>query len=188
MMIYICFYDQTAKEQEHDTAYRLLQLMLEREYDITEYSIGRTSHGKPFLQSHPHIRINLSHCKGMAVCAAGDAALGVDCEGVRGLREGVVRRVCTSAEADMLRCSLSPDLDFTRLWTLKESFVKAVGRGVSYPMRNAEFLMDGSDIRTNITGASFCQYVFADRYVLSLCSAEPECRPAVYIVSADKLP
>lgn len=182
MMIYICFYNQTSKEQEHDCAYRLLQLMLEREYGISEYSIGRTSHGKPYLESHPHIKINLSHCKGMAVCAAGDVTLGVDCEGIRKLREGVVRRVCTPAETDMLRESQSPDLTFTRLWTLKESFVKAVGRGVSYPMKKAEFLFEGDSIITNIKGASFCQYVFGDRLVLSVCSAEEKCKPIIRIV------
>ncbi len=172
MKLYACFFHETDRSQEHETAHALLRFVLRQEYGIEEYSLGKNSHGKPFLSSHPDIYINLSHCKGLAVCGAGYAPLGIDCEPVSKLRTGAARRVCAPSESEELENSHDPDLSFTRLWTLKESFVKAVGRGISYPMKNAVFSFRNAHIITNVTDAHFCQYIIAGKYVISGCSAE----------------
>ncbi|MBQ8688701.1 MAG: 4'-phosphopantetheinyl transferase superfamily protein [Ruminococcus sp.] len=174
MKLYACFFSDSTPAVQHENAHRLLAFVLYREYGIGAYTLGKNRHGKPCLTSHPHIRINLSHCKGMAVCGVGETALGVDGECLRTVRSGVVRRVCAPSEAEELQEASHPDLQFTRLWTLKESFVKAVGVGISYPMRKAVFSFAGDALQTNITGAHFWQYVIADRYVISACAAEPE--------------
>lgn len=172
MKIYACFFHETDRSQEHETAHALLRFVLRQEYGIEDFSLSKNSHGKPFLSSHPHIYINLSHCRGLAVCAAGNAPLGVDCEPVSKMRSGAARRVCAPPETIQLECSDNPDLLFTRIWTLKESFVKAVGRGISYPMKNAAFCFDKAHIITNVTGAHFCQYIIDGKYVISGCTAE----------------
>lgn len=181
MKIYACFLHRESKGQQHDVAHRLLSLALEREYGIESYTLGKSSHGKPYLEGYDNIKINLSHCSGLAVCAVGEYALGVDCEQLRAVRDGVVRRVCTENEAYDIEHSETPKLTFTRLWTLKESFVKAVGRGISYPMKNAEFSFSGTDIYTNVTGASFRQWVIGGRYVISLCMKPQESEPSLKI-------
>ncbi len=187
MKIYACFYHETERSQEHATVYRLLNSVLKREYGITEYIIDRNSHGKPVLISHPAVRINLSHCRGLAVCAVGFTALGVDCEQVRSFREGVVRRVCTMAEAEYLHGCKERDLEFTRLWTLKESFVKAIGVGISYPMKRAAFDISGDSICSSVKGASFRQYVIADRYIISACAAEPDRDFSIEFITEERI-
>ncbi|MBO5227240.1 MAG: 4'-phosphopantetheinyl transferase superfamily protein [Ruminococcus sp.] len=172
MKIYACFFHETDRRQEHETAHALLRFVLRQEYGIEEFSLAKNSHGKPFLSSHPHIHINLSHCKGLALCAAGNAPLGIDCEPVSKMRIGAARRVCAPQETEQLQNSDNPDLLFARIWTLKESFVKAVGRGISYPMKNAVFSFNNGHIITNVTGAHFCQYIIAEKYVISGCFAE----------------
>ena len=172
MKIYACFFHETDRCQEHETAHALLRFVLRQEYGIEDYLLGKNSHGKPFLSSHPDIYINLSHCKGLAVCAAGNAPLGIDCEPIGKMRSGAAKRVCAPIETVQLQNSQDPDLLFTRIWTLKESFVKAVGRGISYPMKNAAFSFDSGHIITNVTGAHFCQYIIAGKYVISGCFAE----------------
>lgn len=171
MKVYVCFFRDYSSQEQHDAAHRLLSLALKREYGIENYTLGKKSHGKPFLNEYPDIKINLSHAKGIAVCSVGKAVSGIDCEQLRTVRTGVVRRVCTDSEAAATYSADNPNLIFTRLWTLKESFVKAVGRGVSYPMKNAEFLFEDENILTNVTGASFMQWVIAEKYIISLCTA-----------------
>lgn len=172
MKVYACFLKNADSQEQHEKAHRLLSFALKREYGIEEYSLGKKSMGKPYLREYSDIFINLSHCRGLAVCAVGGSVLGIDCEGVRQVKSGVVRRVCTDSETLEIESADDPDLIFTRLWTLKESFVKAVGRGISYPMKNAAFSLAGDAIYTNVTGAGFRQWVIADRYVISLCVAE----------------
>ncbi|MBQ8724632.1 MAG: 4'-phosphopantetheinyl transferase superfamily protein [Oscillospiraceae bacterium] len=172
MKIYACFFHETDRCQEHETAHALLRFVLRQEYGIEDFSLGKNSHGKPFLSSHPDIYINLSHCCGLAVCGAGCAPLGIDCEPVGKMRSGAARRVCAPIETVQLQNSDNQDLLFTRIWTLKESFVKAVGRGISYPMKNAVFSLEDNHILTNVTGAGFCQYIIDGRFVISACSSE----------------
>ncbi len=186
MKIYVCFFRDGGKAFQHETAHRLLSFALHREYGIKEYRLTKNSYGKPFLDSHPNICFNLSHCKGMAVCALSDNTVGADCEPLRQVRPGVVRRVCADIEAEELKRAENSDLHFTRLWTLKESFVKAVGRGVSYPMKNAVFSLD-SGISTNVTGCTFYQYVIGDSYVLSACCRDVVSGCEVVVVKKDSL-
>ncbi len=186
MKIYACFFREGDKAFQHETAHRLLQFALRCEYGIEEYVLTENSHGKPFLESHPEVKFNLSHCKGLAVCALSDSTVGADCEPVRKLRPGVVRRVCAQAETEELLIAVDKDLHFTRLWTLKECFVKAVGRGVSYPMKNAAFSLDGG-ISTNVTGCTFYQYVIGDSWVISACTGENNSQCELFITGTESI-
>ncbi len=192
MTLYACFLRERSPKMQHEAAHRLLSFALKREYGIEHYTLGKGSHGKPFIESRTDIKINLSHCSALTVCAVGESALGVDCEGIRDVRSGVVRRAFTESEALEIEHSANPDLCFTRLWTLKEAFVKAIGTGVSYPMKNAAFSIADSSaiyntIYTNITGAFFSQWVIQDKYIISLCAAAPECDTSLIFVSENAL-
>lgn len=187
MKVYACFFNNADSQKQHEKAHRLLSFALKREYGIDKYSLGKKSLGKPFLNEYSDIFINLSHCSGLAVCAVGGNALGIDCEEKREVKRGVVRRVCTESEAQEIENAENPDLAFTRLWTLKESFVKAVGRGISYPMKKAAFSLRGDVMYTNVTGAEFRQWVIAGRYVISLCAAMPAEETSLEFVSEKQI-
>ena len=62
-------------------------------------TIKKGIHGKPYLEGNADIKINLSHCNELAVCAVGKGtAIGIDCEALRTVRERVIKRVCTVQE------------------------------------------------------------------------------------------
>ncbi len=174
MKLYACFYPYITNSEQHLAAHRLLSFVLKREYGIEEYCLEKNSHGKPLLHSHPHIKINLSHCKGIILCGVSEEPLGVDCECRRELRMGAVKRACSRSEQEEIMSAKDKDLAFTRIWTLKESFVKAIGRGISYPMKNAVFSLENG-VAANIKGAYFYQYVIDNRCVISACSPDKSC-------------
>ena len=59
---------------------------------------------------------------------------------------------------------------FFRIWTLKESFVKALGIGISYPLKSAEFLINDDIIMSvGCDGYSFTQIIVNQKFVCSLC-------------------
>ena len=128
---------------------------------------AKTEMGKPYLPDCA-VHFNLSHCKGLGVCLLSPRECGADAEPVRKLREGVVRRVYDEQERKALAESAEPDLLFTRLWTLKEAYVKAIGTGISYPMREVGFRLDGDEIRCTRSDAVFWQTV-QDGFVVSVC-------------------
>ena len=100
---------------------------------------------KPSLSSliSSFLEFNLSHSGGrVLVGVSQNLPLGVDIEWVRsGLPvESLARRVCTRHEYDQLMTlSGSEQLEaFYSCWTLKESFIKAIGKGLSFPLDGIE--------------------------------------------------
>ncbi|MEY8353738.1 4'-phosphopantetheinyl transferase superfamily protein [Lachnospiraceae bacterium 54-53] len=130
-------------------------------------------HGKPFFKDHPRIHFNISHTDGMVACAIGDRQLGIDVERVRPYPESVPRRVFS--EAERRRLEEMPEAErsryFFRIWTLKESYVKAAGCGLTVPLTEISF-----DYKSD--GTAFCpvpdvffhQKMLEGEYVLSLCT------------------
>ena len=100
-----------------------------------QYIIGE--HGKPSLAGHPELHFSLSHSGHYVACALGSSELGVDIQHQVKVNEGVVRRVCSEAEIEWLDAQdeAGRAVGFLRLWSLKESWFKAVGTGLTddYP-------------------------------------------------------
>ena len=61
---------------------------------------------------------------------------------------------------------------FFRLWTLKESFVKATGEGLGYPLRDITFSWEGDLIRGSIPGWHYYQAMVYGSYIISVCEAD----------------
>nr|WP_320193291.1 4'-phosphopantetheinyl transferase superfamily protein [uncultured Desulfobacter sp.] len=108
-------------------------------------------HGKPFLAQMPDIHFNLSHSHGAAVCAVcRDDAVGVDVEDVgRHTDISIANRFFSPAEAELV--SKAPETEkkklFFDIWTLKEAYIKAVGKGLSIPLNGFSFNADKANIQ-----------------------------------------
>ena len=111
----------------------LLQHALREEYGITEVpEFVYNEFGKPLLPNLP-IHFSLSHCKDAVACAVSDHNIGIDVETIVPYNPDVARRVCTAAELEMLEQSANKDVDFIKLWTVKEAISKYEGMGLSLP-------------------------------------------------------
>ena len=64
------------------------------------------------------------------------------------------------------------DFVFTRLWTLKEAYVKMRGVGIGFPLNEAEFDIKNGRIITNLKGCSFRQYIIKEKYIVSVCESD----------------
>ena len=94
---------------------------------------------------------NLSHSGPYALCslsAEADVRVGCDVETVRALRLQVAERFFLPGETARIlsrRTSEEQAEEFYRLWVLKESFMKAVRRGMGLDTRSFEIGFDGED-------------------------------------------
>jgi 4'-phosphopantetheinyl transferase len=106
---------------------------------------GRPSLAPPFDRTGLHF--NIAHTGGlvaMAVCR--HSRVGVDAEKLGRAPLAVVERYFSAAEASQLR-ALPTDAQprrFVQLWTLKEAYLKAVGRGLAGGLGRMSFHFDAA--------------------------------------------
>ena len=109
------------------------------------------SGGKPEIEAdNPMIRFNLSHSGGYALYAvAYGREVGVDVEVVRPKPKaaGLVERFFSQNERRAFR-KLHPheeDVAFYALWTRKEAYVKALGKGLRFPLDRFDVSLEPGD-------------------------------------------
>jgi 4'-phosphopantetheinyl transferase len=111
------------------------------------------SHGKPFLKEPPvRIQFNLSHSGSRAaLVVTRNMRCGIDIEKIRPeiSDQAIAARFFCSRENEWLQSVPSDKRieGFFRLWSVKESILKADGKGMSIPLAD----VDTSDILTRIS-------------------------------------
>ena len=161
---------RSAHRAEHFAALDLLGAALQEDFGVSRARIFRTGLEKPRLL-HKFLHMSISHCKGLAVCAVGRLPLGIDAEAPRAVKEQLLRRVCTAAEAEQILAAADRETAFSRYWTLKEAYAKFTGAGIRTPFEELEFsLADG--IRFHHPDAKklrFYQVMRGNSHIISLC-------------------
>ena len=107
-----------------------------------EVQLERDGFGRPRLAGRPDVHFSISHCPDAVAVLVADAPVGVDVERIRPYDRYAARRVLADDELARLATSSEPDRDFFRLWTLKESYGKALGVGLSYRVRRLTVRID----------------------------------------------
>lgn len=108
------------------------------QFETNEYGCPRVAAPREYVW----LRFNLSHAKGLsAVAAARDVDIGVDVEWMERASDlhALAHRFFAPGEAAAVRTAR----DFFTFWTLKESYIKARGMGLSLPLDGFAFRLNG---------------------------------------------
>lgn len=140
-------------------AYRLLMLMLEECHGITgDVAMAYHDGGKPYLTAYPDIHFNMSHCRCAVACVVASRRVGVDIESIRQFKDSLARHVLNDDEYAMVTGAASPEREFIRLWTMKESLLKMTGQGLR------------TDIKTVLeNNDSIFRTIINDNYSVTVC-------------------
>lgn len=112
------------------------------------FSVGE--HGKPEVvvaEGAPRLRLNLSHTRGLAAAAltvGGDIGIDVEWLDRKAASPDLAQRFFAPAECDQL-ARVAPEQAgeaFLTFWTLKESYVKAIGKGLAHALDRFAFTLD----------------------------------------------
>ena len=141
-------------------AYLLLCRGLREQFGVTDAPVfGHSLNGKPFLWGHPDIHFNMSHCRHAVAVAIDSHPVGIDVESIGRHNDALIRYAMSDEECRQISHSARPDIEFTRLWTMKESLLKLTGQGIRDDLHH---ILDSQD-----------DYLFTtqvhDRYVCTLC-------------------
>lgn len=161
----------------HNTAYELLKIAVEEtlKIDYNSLLISKTSYEKPFFKNLPSLYFNLSHCEGLVACTLDIYNVGIDVENIRPHKSHFINKSLSFNEQLLFKQKISNNLQnsdelFFRIWTLKESYIKAIGKGLSYPLSQISFSFDqNNNIISNKKDYKFTQWIIKNKYILSLC-------------------
>jgi 4'-phosphopantetheinyl transferase len=134
-------------------AHALLRTSLSRCADVRPeaWAFRQEEFGRPEIAGDGHrsdrIRFNLSHTRGLAACAITrnvDIGIDVECLDRRVDTEAIAPRYFSHIETEQLAelSDAERKIRFLEYWTLKESYVKARGDGLSFPLDSFYFQSD----------------------------------------------
>lgn len=95
---------------------------------------NKNQYGKPYLKEYTNFNFNISHSGDYVVCAIDDKPIGIDVEEVKHIDyEEIAKNFFTTKEFEyIVNRHLKFKLNrFYEIWTLKESYIKCCGKGVS---------------------------------------------------------
>lgn len=104
------------------------------EYGLSEKNMryAMNEYKKPYFENYENLHFNLSHSGNYAAAVLSDSEVGCDIQKKENVDIRIAERFFSAGEAEYVR---NTD-DFFRIWALKESFIKAVGRGLSIPIHS----------------------------------------------------
>jgi 4'-phosphopantetheinyl transferase len=125
-----------------------------------EWQFAENAYGKPRVaDGFPPLRFNLTHTKGLVACIVSpNFDVGIDAEWIgKSLELDVARNYFAMSEVKYLESAPQEQVHemFFDIWTLKESYIKARGQGLSIPLNSFAINPSGGSDPT-ISFASEC--------------------------------
>lgn len=163
------------KSGYHGYSHKCGILLLEKAFshiglDFSQNDIVKAENGKPYIKGNP-VYFSISHCDGLAVTVLSKAPVGVDCESIRRASNAVMKRCYGDSEKQNVINSPDSDTTFSRLWTLKESYVKMTGDGIASDLKTKCFDIENGRTLFESRAVFYhynCQFDDND-YFISVC-------------------
>lgn len=149
--------------------------------NITDIQFGYHSNKKPYLVSHPLLHFNISHSEDYAVIAISRKNVGIDIEFMPDDFDftTLLLEVFGDKEIVMIQSAANKKKAFYTLWTRKEAFVKALGKGIDkhfkcIPSSDGQHSIDAALIKNN-KNWQVLSYSFTADYVCAI-AFEDSCK------------
>ncbi|MFD3259118.1 4'-phosphopantetheinyl transferase superfamily protein [Paenibacillus lentus] len=153
----------------------------------------QNAYGKPLLEGESGLHFNNSHSGEWVVCAIDDSPVGIDVEKVADIDFSLAKRFFSEQECfDLYMRQGGARLRyFFDLWTLKESYIKAAGMGLSLPLDSFSIRVGQERIelntRNDFKNCSFKQYDIDSSYKMSVCAQHDRFPDDVRMLGLDEL-
>lgn len=136
--------------------------------------------GKPYLINNNDFYFNISHSGRWVVGVFSDCEVGIDIEEIKPIDLSIAENFFSREEYSYLMNVKQNEqlLAFYELWTIKESYIKAIGMGLSIPLSDFTITINEQKIihvkESRVTGVQFDLklYDIDPMYKLSVCSSK----------------
>lgn len=135
--------------------------------------------GKPVLAGSPLFHFNISHSGEWVACCFSGNEVGIDVERIQSVNMKSVGRFFSREEQEALEKKNASErlAYFFDIWTVKESYLKAIGKGLRVPLNSFTVRFGRGGVRiekegTAVEGVFFKEYSIDPDYRLHVCAFE----------------
>lgn len=125
---------------------------------------GMNQYGKPFISNVKNIYFNATHTKSQTFLAVSDEEVGIDAEDIEEYDDRIPLDYFTEDERDYLDSSENKEEAFFKIWTLKESYMKYIGKGFHLSPKSFSVYKSSN--------CDFYHEIINDSIALSICTKE----------------
>lgn len=113
-----------------------LKEVLKSEFNIDQFNLKFNKFGKPYIENK-NVYFNISHDENKTAIVISDKEVGVDIEYLT-YNEAVLKKAFNEKEIRKIKESTDSKYEFTKMWVMKEAYVKMLGVGLSYGLKNVD--------------------------------------------------
>jgi len=151
--------------------------------------------GKPVLQEDPTFHYNITHSGDWVLCAISDSDVGIDIEKMIPLDLQIAVHYFTELEQRYIFAAETVNESrlsrFYEIWTLKESYIKAVGEGLSLSLLKFSVLDDQLKVGSFLHNIAlnknyyFQQFELDPLYKAGVCGEMPISLEPIMVMDAE---
>ena len=154
----------------------LCRAMIAESFNLSHNSLefSASDLGKPFLSECSSIHFNITHSGNWVGCAVSNAPVGIDIERHKSMNTDIAERFFSVEETEFIKERADEYTErFFRIWTLKESYIKAIGKGLHCPL-NSFSVISNNMIKQYVTNGEVGKLnirtiAIADHYSGAVC-------------------
>lgn len=153
-------------------------IVLNTDLSNSDISFRKNSFGKASIVDIRDVHFNISHSGDWLICGISSQQIGVDLELKKTMDYRNIMEIFFSVQEQSYVLNTSNIQDaFFEIWTLKESYLKSLGVGLSKKLSDFSILKKKnntyalSDSNHNNTNISFANFNFHFEYKLAVCVA-----------------
>lgn len=121
--------------------------------------------GKPLIDNCNNIFFNISHTENYVACIVSDSYdVGIDIENIKHANKNIIKKYYSEYEVKYIYDDMhNIDYRFTKIWTMKECFVKMIGSGITSTFKYLDTK------KLNYNSSYFFKTKFDEKTVCSFC-------------------
>ena len=164
------FNDNESRAEARKNLENLILSISENHYDKSNLIIEREENKKPYFKNENNLYFNGTHTSELFAAAMSDEYnVGIDAEKIRERDYfSIAEEYFYKSEIEYLKNTHKLEIDFFTIWTIKEAYIKMLGKTIFDIKNSVEVDLIEREVR-NADNMFFASFILDDLYIISVC-------------------
>lgn len=164
------FNDNESRAEARKNLENLIISMAQNHYNKNNLIIEREENKKPYFKNANNLYFNGTHSSELFAAVISDEYnVGIDAEKIRERDYfAIAEEYFYKSEIEYLKNTHKLEIDFFTIWTIKEAYIKMLGKTIFDIKNSVEVDLIEREVR-NADNIFFASFILDDSYIISIC-------------------